>query len=181
MQETLTFAETDYSIKEYSREILEVSIMWMLMGKEESIRNWIKRKTWNKRKIPLKAKNLLLGKEYELTTSRSLHFNLKCKDKDTFRGLGPELAKAVKNLLCTGHCKLFRTIKSLKDVFGADFYMKDDGVAMFYKNGEIYLIQWVISSFNKNKSFLLLLFFRVEFRKYSISKRSTNKDKPTKS
>ena len=117
MQETLTFEETDYSIKEYSREILEVSIMWMLMGRKESIQDWIQRKTWNKRKIHLKAKNLVLAKEHELTTSRILHFNLKCRDKDTYRGLGPELAKAVKNLLCTGHCKLFRTIKGPKDVF----------------------------------------------------------------
>jgi hypothetical protein len=181
MQETLTFAESDYSIEEYSREILEVSIMWMLMGRKESIKNWIKRKTWNKRKIPLKAKNLLLAKEHELITSRTLHFNLKCKYKDTFRGLGPELAKAVKNLLCTGHCKLFRTVKSLKDIFGLEYYLKDQGVAMFYKNGEIYLIQWAISSFNHNKSFLLLLFFRVEFRKYSVIKSKSKTERATKS
>lgn len=170
MKETLTFQEADYSIKEYSREVLEISIMWMLMGKTESIKNWIKRKTWNKRKLQLKAKNLLLAKEYELYKNRVMHFNLKNSEKDTFRGLGPELAKAVKHLLCTGHCKLFRRIKRKKDIFGPDFYIKDDGVVMFYKNGEIYLIQWLVSSYNNNKSHLLLLYYRVEFRKYSLHK-----------
>lgn len=111
------------------------------MGKKESVKSWIQRKTWNKSKIKLKAKNLLLGIEYELTNSRIMHFNIKNSDMDTFRGMGPELAKSVKNLLCTGHCKLFRTMKSTQDIFGSDFYIKDNGVAMFYKNGEIYLIQ----------------------------------------
>lgn len=170
MQETLTFQEEDYNIREYCREILEVSIFWMLMGKKESIKNWIKRKSWNKRKLKLKAKNLLSGIEYELTNNRVMHFNTKNSQSDTFRGLGQELAKAVKVLLCTGHCKLFRRIKNKKDIFGPGFYIKDDGVVMFYKDGEVYLIQWMISSYNtdKKKSHLLLMYYRVEFRKYSL-------------
>jgi hypothetical protein len=180
MQETLTFQEEDYTMKEYSREILELSILWMLMGRKESVENWIRRKSWNKTKLQLKARNLLHGKEYELVKNRVMHFNLKNSQRDTFRGLGPELAKAVKLLLSTGHCKLFRRIKCKKDIFGPYFYIKDDGVVMFYKNGEIYLIQWLISSYNNNKSHVLLMYYRVEFRKYTMHKNKQGKRKREK-
>lgn len=92
MQQTLTFQEAEYSMREYSREILELSIMWMLMGRKEKIRTWIKRKTWNNRNLGIRTKNLKLGKEFELLKQRVLHCNLKHSQGDMFRGLGAELA-----------------------------------------------------------------------------------------
>lgn len=39
---------------------------------------------------------------------------------------------------------------------------------MFYKNGEIYVVQWLVSSYNNNRSRLIIIYYRVEFRKYSV-------------
>jgi len=75
-------------MREYSREILELSVMWMLMGRKEKIRTWIKRKTWNNRNLGIRAKNLKISKEYELLKQRVMHCNIKHCGISTFRGLG---------------------------------------------------------------------------------------------